>query len=77
MPCPLFLTDGEKDALGVFVKTSFRNNNKSNENLDSHQTNEYHKRSLDHAACARAQLANIERQIDTQINNNQCSITVH
>ena len=36
--------------------------------LDSHETNEYHKRSLDRAACARAQLANIERWIDTQIN---------
>lgn len=64
----LFLTDGEKEALGAFVKTPFRNYNKSKEKLDSHQTNEYHKRSLDRAAGARAQLANIKRRIDTQIN---------
>lgn len=44
------------------MKTPFRNYNKSKEKLDSH------KRSLDRAACARAQLANIERRIDTQIN---------
>lgn len=66
--CLLFLTDGEKEALGAFVKTPFRNYNKSKEKLDSHETNEYHKRSLDRAAYARAQLANIERRIDTQIN---------
>lgn len=64
----MFLTEGENEALGAFVKTRFRNYNKSKEKLDSHETNEYHKRSLDCAACARAQLANVERRIDTQIN---------
>ena len=68
MSCPLFLTSGEKEALGAFVKTPFRNYNKSKEKLDSHETKEYHKTSLDRAACARAQLANIERRIDMQIN---------
>ena len=64
MSCPLFLISGEKEALG----TPFRNYNKSKEKLDSHETKEYHKTSLDRAACARAQLANIERRIDMQIN---------
>ena len=67
--CLLFLTDREKESLGAFVKTPFRNYNKSKEKLDSHETTEYHKRSLDRAACARAQLANVERRIDTQINS--------
>ena len=66
--CLLFLTDGEKEASGAFVKTPFRNYNKSKEKLDSHETNECHKRSLDHAACVRAQLANSERRIDMHIN---------
>ena len=66
--CRAFLTDGEKDTLMAFVKTPFRNYNKSKEKLDSHETNEYHKRSLDRAACARAQLVNIERRIHTHIN---------
>ena len=63
--CLLFLTDREKESLGAFVKTPFRNYNKSKEKLDSHETTEYHKGSLDRAACARAQLANVERRIDT------------
>lgn len=81
MSCLLFLTEGEKEALGTFVKTPFRNYNKSKEKLDSHETNEHHKRSLDRAACARAQLANIERRIDTQINTialyRRCRAVVH
>lgn len=50
------------------MKTPFRTYSKSKEKCNSHKTNEYHKRSLDRAACVRAQLANIERRIDTQIN---------
>ena len=69
MSCLLFLTDREKESLEAFVKTPFRNCNKSKEKLDSHETTEYHRRSLDRAACARAQLANVERRIDTQINS--------
>ncbi|PFX28253.1 hypothetical protein AWC38_SpisGene7018 [Stylophora pistillata] len=42
-----------------------KNYNKSKEKL---KTNEYHKRSLVRAACVRAQLADIKRPIDTQIN---------
>ena len=68
MPCLLFLKDREKQSLGVFVKTPFRNYNKSKEKLDSHETTEYHKRSIDHAACIQAQMAHIGRRIDTQIN---------
>ena len=68
VPCLLFLKDREKQSLGVFVKTPFRNYNKSKEKLDSHETTEYHKRSIDHAACIRAQMSHIGRRIDTQIN---------
>ena len=36
LPCLLFLNDREKESLGVFVKTPFRNYNKSKEKLDAH-----------------------------------------
>jgi hypothetical protein len=50
------------------VNTPFRNYNKSKEKLDAHETKEYHKRCIDRAGYIRAQMANIENRIDTQIN---------
>ena len=66
--CLLFLTEKEKESLGAFVKTPFRNYNKSNEKLDGHESTEYHKRALDRVYTIRAQATNLEKRIDTQIN---------
>ena len=66
LSCLLFLTDREKESLGVFVKTPFTNYNKSKEKLDARET--YHKRCIKRTGCIWAQIANIENRIDTQIN---------
>ena len=54
--------------MGVFLKTPLINYNKSKEKLDARETTEYHKMCVQRAVCIRAQLANIESRIDTQIN---------
>ena len=68
MVCFLFLTEQEKESLGVFVKTPFINYNKSKEKLDALETTEYHKMCVQCAVYICAQLANIENRIDTKIN---------
>ena len=42
LPCLLFLTEAESQHLGVFVKTPFRDYNRSKEQLDSHSETKYH-----------------------------------
>ena len=68
LPCVLFLSDVEKETLGVFVKTPFKNYNKSKESLSKHENNKYHKICIERAGIIRAQMANVDVRIDVQIN---------
>ncbi|KAG0720930.1 hypothetical protein GWK47_047437 [Chionoecetes opilio] len=68
LPCLLFLSDREKETLGVFVKTPFRNYNKSKESLSGHEDKKCHKMCIEPAGIIRAQMANVEGRIDVQIN---------
>ena len=68
LPCLLFLSDHEKELLGVFVKTPFRNYNKSKEFLSGHEEKKYHKICIERAGIIRGQIGNIESRIDVQIN---------
>lgn len=68
LPCPLFLTDREKESLGAFVKTPFNNYNKSKELLDAHESKGYHQRSCERACIIRIQLVNVATRIDAQVN---------
>ena len=60
MTCLLFLIDKEKESLGAFVKSPFRNYNKSKEKLEGHESTEYHKRVIERAYTVRVQVENIE-----------------
>ena len=67
--CCLFLSDNEKASLGSFVKTPFRTYNKSKEKFDGHETKEYHKKAVERSYVVRAQVSNIQKRIDTQIDS--------
>ncbi|KAJ7365675.1 hypothetical protein OS493_002388 [Desmophyllum pertusum] len=67
--CCLFLSDNEKASLGLFVKTPFRTYNKSKEKFDGHETKEYHKKAVERSYVVRAQVSNIQKRIDTQIDS--------
>jgi hypothetical protein len=67
LPCLLFLHDQEKEMLGGFVNKPCINYNKSKEKFDIHEHTEYHKRCVERAGSIRAQMENIEKRIDTQI----------
>ena len=60
LPCLLCLSDHEKELLGVFVKTPFRNYNKSKEFLSGHEEKKYHKICIERAGIIRGQIGNIE-----------------
>ena len=76
IPCVLFLSDYENEKLGNFVKTPFRNYNKSKELLDGHESKEYHKRCIERACSIRAQQSNVKNRIDVQVNQ-QATQNVH
>ena len=50
LSCVLFLTDGEKERLGAFVRDSLRNYNKSKELLDDHEKRAFHKTCMERAS---------------------------
>ena len=67
LPCVLFLSDQEKQPLGAFVTTQFRNYNKATEILNSHENKEYHKLCLQKANVARSQMKNLMNRVDISI----------
>ena len=67
MPCVLFLSDQEKQPLGAFVKTPFRNYNKVTEILNRHENIEYHKLCLRKANVARSLMKNFMNRVDISI----------
>lgn len=75
--CLHFLNNKEKESLGIFNKTPFRNYNKSKEKMDGHSSTEYHKRALARSYTVRAQVANIENRIDTQMKSENKTILCH
>ena len=56
------------ELLGVFVKTPFRNYNKSKEFLSGHEEKKYHKICIERAGIIRGQIGSVESRIDIQIN---------
>lgn len=65
--CLLFLTKKEKLSLGAFVKTAFKNYKKSKEKICGHESNGYHKKAQERATLIKAQMQNINKRIDVQL----------
>ena len=69
MLCVLFLSEQEKQGLGMFVNNPFRKYNKPKECFDGHKGKVYHKACVDRASLIYTRVKDREKQIDVQINN--------